>query len=213
MNLFEGVRIALSSLRGHKLRTFLTLLGNIVGTMSVIAVVSLIYGADRYVSQVVLDEGTDVRVTVTCLAAPPVYGISVIEECAEGDNRGVLRVQTFGNGNENMLVGVFEGADRDSAVFLEDGANPFSFFVELPGGFAYETAFILESDTGEGGGEPTDGPSGVIDFCEQATTTTIPEVETDIANGNQTNPAVPVLIAAAFLTLAAVAVRARRIER
>ncbi|MFH2052044.1 MAG: ABC transporter permease [bacterium] len=60
MNLFEGVRIALDSLRGHKLRTFLTLLGNIVGTMSVIAVVSLIYGADRFVSQVVLDEGTDV---------------------------------------------------------------------------------------------------------------------------------------------------------
>jgi putative ABC transport system permease protein len=60
MNLFEGVRIALESLRGNKLRTFLTLLGNIVGTMSVIAVVSLIYGADRYVSTVVLDEGTDV---------------------------------------------------------------------------------------------------------------------------------------------------------
>ncbi len=60
MNLFEGVLIALGSLRGNKLRTFLTLLGNIVGTMSVIAVVSLIYGADRYVSTVVLDEGTDV---------------------------------------------------------------------------------------------------------------------------------------------------------
>ncbi len=60
MNLLEGVGIALASLRGHKLRTFLTLLGNIVGTMSVIAVVSLIYGADRYVSQVVLDEGTSV---------------------------------------------------------------------------------------------------------------------------------------------------------
>ncbi|RKZ09586.1 ABC transporter permease, partial [bacterium] len=60
MNLLEGVRIALSSLWGHKLRTLLTLLGNIVGTMSVIAVVSLIYGTDRYVSEVVLDEGTDV---------------------------------------------------------------------------------------------------------------------------------------------------------
>ena len=60
MNLLEGVRIALESLRGHKLRTFLTLLGNIVGTMSVIAVVSLIYGTDRYVAEVVLDEGTDV---------------------------------------------------------------------------------------------------------------------------------------------------------
>ncbi len=60
MNLLESVRIALASLRSHKLRTFLTLLGNIVGTMSVIAVVSLIYGTDRYVSEVVLDEGTDV---------------------------------------------------------------------------------------------------------------------------------------------------------
>ena len=39
MNLLEGVSIAIESLRGHKLRTFLTLLGNIVGTMSVIAVV------------------------------------------------------------------------------------------------------------------------------------------------------------------------------
>lgn len=60
MNPMEGVGIAFDNLRGHKLRTFLTLLGNIVGTMSVIAVVSLIYGADRYVSQVVLDEGTSV---------------------------------------------------------------------------------------------------------------------------------------------------------
>ncbi len=55
-----GVGIALENLRTHKLRTLLTLLGNIVGTMSVIAVVSLIYGADRYARQVVLDEGTDV---------------------------------------------------------------------------------------------------------------------------------------------------------
>ncbi len=64
MNLLEGIRIALNSLRGNKLRTFLTLLGNVVGTMSVIAVVSLIYGTDRYVSEVVLDEGTDI-VTIT----------------------------------------------------------------------------------------------------------------------------------------------------
>lgn len=55
-----GVRIALENLRSHKLRTFLTLLGNIVGTMSVVAVVSLIFGADQYARRTVLDEGTDV---------------------------------------------------------------------------------------------------------------------------------------------------------
>jgi putative ABC transport system permease protein len=60
MYLLEGVRIALSSLRTHKLRTFLTLLGNIVGTMSVIAVVSLINGIDFYARQEVLSEGSNV---------------------------------------------------------------------------------------------------------------------------------------------------------
>jgi putative ABC transport system permease protein len=60
MNLLEGARIALASLRTNKLRTFLTLLGNIVGTMSVIAVVSLINGIDTYARQEVLSEGTDV---------------------------------------------------------------------------------------------------------------------------------------------------------
>jgi len=60
MNLWEGVRIALASLRTHKLRTLLTLLGNIVGTMSVIAVVSLINGVDIYARHKVLDEGSNV---------------------------------------------------------------------------------------------------------------------------------------------------------
>jgi len=60
MNLLEGVRIALGSLRTHKLRTFLTLLGNIVGTMSVIAVVSLINGVDIYARHEVLAEGSNV---------------------------------------------------------------------------------------------------------------------------------------------------------
>jgi putative ABC transport system permease protein len=60
MSRLSGVGIAVESLRNNKLRTFLTLLGNIVGTMSVIAVVSLIYGADKYARQAVLDEGTDV---------------------------------------------------------------------------------------------------------------------------------------------------------
>jgi putative ABC transport system permease protein len=54
----EGVRIAVDSLRANKLRTFLTLLGNIVGTMSVIAVVSVLDGIDLYARQKVLQEGS-----------------------------------------------------------------------------------------------------------------------------------------------------------
>lgn len=60
MLLFQGMNIALRALRENKLRTFLTLLGNIVGTMSVIAVVSLIGGIDEYVKEEVAGEGSNV---------------------------------------------------------------------------------------------------------------------------------------------------------
>ncbi len=60
MLVFQGMNIALSALRENKLRTFLTLLGNIVGTMSVIAVVSLIGGVDDYVKEEVAGEGSNV---------------------------------------------------------------------------------------------------------------------------------------------------------
>jgi putative ABC transport system permease protein len=60
MLLFQGIRIALTALKENKLRTFLTLLGNIVGTMSVIAVVSLIGGIDDYVREEVAQEGSNV---------------------------------------------------------------------------------------------------------------------------------------------------------
>lgn len=62
MLIFVGIRIATRALWENKLRTVLTLLGNIVGTMSVIAVVSLIGGVDDYVREKVAEEGSNVFV-------------------------------------------------------------------------------------------------------------------------------------------------------
>jgi putative ABC transport system permease protein len=58
--LLEGIRIAFRALLANKLRTFLTLLGNIVGIMAVIAVVSLLGGIDEYIRQEVAAEGSNV---------------------------------------------------------------------------------------------------------------------------------------------------------
>ncbi len=60
MQLLEGVWIALEALWANKLRTVLTLLGNIVGVMSVIAVVSIIDGANSYIENEVAGEGSGV---------------------------------------------------------------------------------------------------------------------------------------------------------
>jgi putative ABC transport system permease protein len=60
MQLLEGVWIALEALWANKLRTILTLLGNIVGVMSVIAVVSIIDGANSYIENEVAGEGSGI---------------------------------------------------------------------------------------------------------------------------------------------------------
>ena len=61
MNQFlEAVGIALSAIWTNKLRSFLTVLGNIVAVTSIIAVVSLIQGMNAYVTKaIVSDVGAD----------------------------------------------------------------------------------------------------------------------------------------------------------
>lgn len=55
----ESSWIALHALRSHKLRSFLTLLGVIIGVTTVIAVVSIVQGLDSYVKNQVLQFGSD----------------------------------------------------------------------------------------------------------------------------------------------------------
>ncbi|HJS58569.1 MAG TPA: ABC transporter permease, partial [Vicinamibacteria bacterium] len=54
----EAIRIAVASLRSNKLRSFLTVLGILIGVSSVIAVVAIISGLDRYVAERVLELGS-----------------------------------------------------------------------------------------------------------------------------------------------------------
>ena len=56
----ESLRIAGGSLRANKLRTFLTLIGIIVGVAAVIAVVTIIKGLDMTVAQTFSSQGSTV---------------------------------------------------------------------------------------------------------------------------------------------------------
>ena len=60
MNLRESMGIALGALRANKLRSFLTLLGTIVGVGSVIFVLSVVEGLNQYVSGKILGAGSNV---------------------------------------------------------------------------------------------------------------------------------------------------------
>ena len=60
METTEAFRIALQSLWANKLRSVLTLLGVVIGVASVIAVVTLVNGANEYVATKVNNQGADV---------------------------------------------------------------------------------------------------------------------------------------------------------
>jgi putative ABC transport system permease protein len=60
MALGEAVSIAVGSLWAHKLRSVLTLIGVVIGVAAVIAVVSLVNGANQYVATRVFRLGADV---------------------------------------------------------------------------------------------------------------------------------------------------------
>ncbi|HEX7709144.1 MAG TPA: ABC transporter permease [Thermoanaerobaculia bacterium] len=56
----ETLRIASRALRAHKMRSFLTLLGVIIGVMTVITVVAIISGLNNYISEKVFQLNPDV---------------------------------------------------------------------------------------------------------------------------------------------------------
>src|SRR5260370_18357238 len=56
---WEAVKAAFRSLRGSKLRSFLTLLGIILATTTLIAVMSVISGMDVYIAENVSNMGAD----------------------------------------------------------------------------------------------------------------------------------------------------------
>jgi putative ABC transport system permease protein len=80
VNLRESVGIALGGVRANKLRSFLTLLGIIIGVASVIAVVSFVEGLNQFVTQKLLNAGANVFVIDK-------YGFITSQEAFEEANK------------------------------------------------------------------------------------------------------------------------------
>lgn len=60
MSFIDVLRVVIGTLRAHKLRTFLTLLGVIIGVTTVITVVSIVQGMNRYVVSTITHAGSNV---------------------------------------------------------------------------------------------------------------------------------------------------------
>jgi putative ABC transport system permease protein len=90
MKLIEAFKLALQSLWANKLRSILTLIGVVMGVASVIMVITLVNGANRYVSTKLSGYGADVF-TVTRM--PSV--IFSAEEYLEYQKRKILHIDDY----------------------------------------------------------------------------------------------------------------------
>ena len=90
MQLIEAFKLALQSLWANKMRSILTLIGVIMGVASVIMVITLVQGANRYVSTKLSGYGADVF-TVTRMSSV----IFTPEEYFKFQKRKILRMDDF----------------------------------------------------------------------------------------------------------------------
>jgi len=86
----EAFKLALQSLWGNKLRSILTLVGVVMGVASVIMVITLVNGANTYVSTKLVSHGADV---FTVRQMPGV--IFTAEEYFKFQKRKILRIEDY----------------------------------------------------------------------------------------------------------------------
>ena len=131
----ENIRLAFQGIWGHKMRSFLTMLGIIIGIASIITIVSTIKGTNEQIKQNLIGAGSNV-VTVQLYQDnyiydlaynPPPDGVKVIDETDREMMEkldGVKQVSIFNKrewsenvsaGSKNFSGGVY-GVDR---VFLD----------------------------------------------------------------------------------------------
>ena len=108
MTLGEAVRIATISLWAHKLRSVLTLLGVVIGVTSVIAVVSIVNGLNRYVAEKVFNLGADVFL----VSRGPII-ITNIDEYQETQKRRKFHLEDYEALRDNCPSCAFVGASID----------------------------------------------------------------------------------------------------
>ncbi len=148
--IFENLRIALSGLRANRMRSALTMLGILIGTMSVILLLAVGAGAQRYIQRQVSDLGSN-TIFVSPRTTFDAFGNIVSSgtqsrkpALTDGDIRALREqstaidkvVPTIGasvtaaNGTRTLAIGTFTGAPADYTTVLPTQVVAGSFFTE-----------------------------------------------------------------------------------
>ena len=111
----ETMKLALDALRAHKLRSFLTLLGVILAVTTLIVVMSVIQGLNKYVADKVADLGSNVFIVDR-------FGIITSQdEFIKAQKRPLISMEDFQRLHDNMKMQTAVAAEEDRNVQIRSG--------------------------------------------------------------------------------------------
>ena len=112
MNFWEALTSALWSLRSHKLRSFLTLLGIIVAVTSIIAVVTVIQGLNSKVTELVTGRGADVFI-LDRIGTSEAFSAQAMVEALRRPELTAEDAEALAREGRNLLYVAAEASERE----------------------------------------------------------------------------------------------------
>lgn len=104
MSFWQAVKLALGAIKNNKLRSFLTMLGVIIGVGSVLALVSLVEGSTKQVTRQIQSLGTNL-VTVSIAGRGTQTALSYDEAMELGNKPGIAATSPSINGSVTVKYG------------------------------------------------------------------------------------------------------------
>jgi putative ABC transport system permease protein len=139
MDVFEGVRVALDGIWAHKLRSFLTMLGIIVGVAAVIAMLSLGEGARRQIQSNITSLGTNLLYVRPGSASRGHvrYGLGTVQSLTADDAAAIIA--------ECPSVAAATPESRGNAQVKYRNQNWSTYIMATTPDFAYVNTIPIES--------------------------------------------------------------------
>ena len=111
----ETMKLALDALRAHKLRSFLTLLGVILAVTTLIVVMSVIQGLNKYVADKVADLGSNVFIVDR-------FGIITSQDqWIKAQKRPLITIEDYQRIRDTMKIQTAVAAEEDRNVEIRSG--------------------------------------------------------------------------------------------
>jgi putative ABC transport system permease protein len=141
MDVLEGVRVALGGIKAHKLRSFLTMLGIIVGVAAVIAMLALGEGARRQIQSNITSLGTNLLYVRPGSASRGQvrYGTGTVQSLTDDDAVAIMA--------ECPSVAAATPESRGNAQVKYGNQNWSTYVMATTPDFAFVNSIPIESGT------------------------------------------------------------------